>query len=465
MMQVRKMPLTIAAIGLLALASCSKTNSNSSTTTTTTTTTTNTDTVALISNASPLSGNVSGVMGSGRTYTLSGDITVPAGDTLTLQSGVTIKIPGKYDIIVRGSFVSLGTQAAPNWITSGTAHQDQPFANLTAALTSDPAYQGQWMGINCDTSCALFVMKWTHLEFGGATFNQAPVAGTTAGTASFLIMFQNLNGIFDLEDSWIYGSTDDAVRVTEGNMNVMRNTFEKCGSNTGEALNVKSGTVGDEAYNVFVGASTNGSKISNAGATTIECNVHCYNNTYIDCGFRNATPSGHGGSINLEKDGEAYIYNNLIVNCRVGLRIVNTADTNNAKYGNTYFYGDSADITGEFYSVGDVTHPQTTDIPLPSSYLPGNYVLGASYDGSAEIGKNNPSFKNFSLPNTNYQNVDNNNGFDFHLASGSPAIGVGTTNFAPLAKVKVDPNYGATEITLPGADMGAYQSNGTGNKH
>ena len=236
MMQVRKMPLTIAAIGLLALASCSKTNSNSSTTTTTTTTTTpppvNTDTVALISSASPLSGNVFGVMGSGRTYTLSGDITVPTGDTLTLQSGVTIKIPGKYDIIVRGSFVSLGTQAAPNWITSGTAHQDQPFANLTAALTSDPAYQGQWMGINCDTSCALFIMKWTHLEFGGATFNQAPVAGTTAGTASFLIMFQNLNGVFDLEDSWIYGSTDDAVRVTEGNMNVMRNTFEKCGSNT-----------------------------------------------------------------------------------------------------------------------------------------------------------------------------------------------------------------------------------------
>ena len=461
MIHARKTQLIWVTAGLLALASCSKSGSKSTTTTTTTTVTAG----QIISNASPLSGNVSGTMAAGETYTLSGDITVPVGDTLLLQSGVTIKIPGKYDIIVKGSFVSLGTQSAPNWITSGTTHQDQAFSSITSALTSDPAFQGQWDGINCDTTCNLFIMKWTHLEFGGATFGQAPVAGTTAGTASFLILFQNINGTFDMEDSWIYGSTDDAVRITDGNINVMRNTFEKCGSNTGEALNVKSGTVGDMAYNVFVGAATNGTKISNAGATAIECNVHCYNNTYVDCGYRQATPSGHGGSIDLEKVAEGYIYNNLIVDSRVGLRIVNTADTLNAKYGNSYFYGDSASVTDEFYSVGDVTHPQTTDIPTPSSYLPANYVPGASYDGSSVVGLNNPNFKTFSLPDANYENVNNAAGFDFHLVTGSPAIGKGTTAFAPLAKVKVDPNYGATAITLPGADMGAYQSNGTGNQH
>jgi hypothetical protein len=31
--------------------------------------------------------------------------------------------------------------------------------------------------------------------------------------------------------------------------------------------------------------------------------------------------------------------------------------------------------------------------------------------------------------------------------------------------VKLDPTYGATEITAPGSDIGCYQSNGTGNKH
>ncbi len=461
MIHVKKTQLIGIACGLLALASCSKSNSNKATTPPPV----NGDTTVILSNASSLSGNVSGTMGSGKTYTLSGDITVPVGDTLTLQSGVTIKIPGKYDIIVKGTFISLGTQSAPNWITSGTTHQDQPFSSITAALTSDPAFQGQWDGINCDTTCALFVMKWTHLEFGGATFGQAPVAGTTAGTASWLILFQNLNGTFDLEDSWIYGSTDDAVRITDGNVNVMRNTFEKCGSNTGESLNVKSGTVGDIAYNVFVGAATNGSKISNAGALPIECNIHCYNNTYVDCGYRQASTSGHGGSIDLEKDAEGNIYNNLIVNCKIGLRIVNSADTLNAKYGNSYFYGDDVSVTGEFYSVGDVTHPQLTDIPAPSSYLPVGYVPGAAYDGTSVVGLNNPTFKTFTLPNTNYQNVNNAAGFDFHLNSGSPAIGKGTTAFAALAKVKLDPNYGATAITAPGADEGAYQSNGTGNQH
>ncbi len=461
MIQVRKMQIVGAAAGLLILASCSKSSNNNNGGGTTPPP----PTVATIDNTNPLSGNVSGTMAAGKTYTLGGDITVPAGDTLTLQSGVTIKIPGKYDIIVKGSFISLGTQTAPNFITPGTTHQDQPFASITAALTSDPAFQGAWDGINCDTTCKLFIMKWTHLEFGGATFGQAPVAGTTAGTASWLILFQNPNGVFDLEDSWIYGSTDDAVRITYGNINVMRNTFEKSGSNTGESVNVKSGTVGDIAYNVFVGSATNGTKISNAGATPVECNIHCYNNTYIDCGYRQSSTSGHGGSINLEKDGEAYIYDNLIVNCKIGMRIVNTADTLNSQYGNSYFYGDSVQVADEFYSVGDATHPQTTDYPVPSTYLPVGYVPGASYDGTAEVGKNSPAFKTFTLPNTNYVNVNNASGFDFHLNTGSTAIGKGTTAFAPLAKVKVDPNYGATEITLPGVDMGAYQSNGTGNKH
>jgi hypothetical protein len=460
MIHARKMQLLLATVGLLALASCSKSSNNNSTPTPPPVSAGQT-----IDNTNPLSGNVSGTMAAGKTYTLGGDITVPLGDTLLLQAGVTIKIPGKYDIIVKGSFISLGTSTAPNWITSGTTHQDQPFSSIASALTSDPAFQGQWDGINCDTTCKLFIMKWTHLEFGGATFGQAPVAGTTAGTASWLILFQNPNGLFDLEDSWIYGSTDDAVRITEGQINVMRNTFEKTGSNTGESVNVKSGTVGDIAYNVFVGSATNGSKISNAGATPIECNIHCYNNTYVDCGYRQSSTSGHGGSINLEKDGEAYIYNNLIVNCKIGLRIVNTADTLNAKYGNTWFYGDSADVAGEFYSVGDATHPQSTDVPAPSSYLPGNYVPGGAYDGSSVVGMNNPSFKTFTLPSTNFINVDNAAGFDFHLNSSSAAIGKGTTSFAPLSKVPVNPNYGATEITMPGADMGAYQSNGTGNKH
>jgi len=410
-------------------------------------------------------GAVNGTMLAGQTYTITSDVIVPQGDTLLLQAGVTMKIAAKVNIIVHGTFISLGTSSKPNWITTGTAKTDNPYSSIASALAGDPALQGQWFGIQCDTTCPLFVLKWTHVEFAGATFVTAPVSGLTAGTASFAIFYQNLNGVFDMEDSWIYGSTDDAVRITDGSINVMRNTFEKTGSNTGESLNVKSGSVGDIAYNLFIGSATNGSKISNAGATAIQCNVHCYNNTYIDCGYRSSDYAGHGASIDLEKAAKALIYNNLIVNCRVGLRIVNTADTTDSQYGNTYNYGDSLSVVDQFYSVGDATHPQTTDIPLPSSYLPAGYTEGAAYDGSSVLSTGNPQFKNFALPNYQYQEYDYANGFDFHLSTGSPAIGKGYTSFAPLGVVKIDSNFAATAITAPGMDIGCYQSNGTGNQH
>ena len=457
-MQFNRKMQVAAAIGLLLISACKKSSDNVQVSTPPLQ-------VGQAVTDSYSGGAVNGTMLSGKTYSITSDVIVPLGDTLLLQSGVTLKINAKVNIIVHGTFISLGTKAAPNWISTGTAKTDNPYASITSALAGDPAFQGGWYGINCDTTCPLFVMKWTHVEFAGATFVTAPVSGLTAATASYEIFFQNPNGVFDMEDSWIYGSTDDAVRITDGKINVMRNTFEKTGSNTGESLNVKSGTVGDIAYNLFIGSATNGTKISNAGATAIQCNVHCYNNTYVDCGYRSDTYAGHGASIDLEKAAKAEIYNNLIVNCRVGLRIVNTADTTDSQYGNTYNYGDSLSVVNQFYSVGDATHPQTTDIPAPSSYLPTGYTEGAAYDGTAVLSVGNPQFKGFTLPNYGYQEVDYASGFDFHLATASPAIGKGTTAFAPLAVVKVDSNYAATTINLPGSDMGCYQSNGTGNQH
>jgi hypothetical protein len=459
-MQFNRNMQVAAALGLLLFTACKKSND-------TVQTSTPPLQVGQAITSTYSGGAISGsqTMQSGKTYTITSDIIVPAGDTLLIQSGVTLKIAAVVNIVVHGSFVSLGTQSSPVWITTGTAHQDNAFPSIAAAQSGDPALQGGWYGISCDTTCPLFVMKWTHLEFCGATFVTAPVAGLSAASPAWPIFFQNPNGVFVLEDSWVYGSTDDMVHVTDGKVSIMRNTLEKCGNVGGDCVNLKSGTVGDVAYNLFVGDATNGSKISNAGATAIQCNVHNYNNTYIDCGFRQSDWSGHGGSIDLEKQAKALIYNNLIVNCRVGLRIVMTADTTDSQYGNSYFYGDSLSVVNDFYSVGDVTHPQASDIPNPSSYLPAGYTEGSVYNGSAVLSVGSPMFKNFPLPNYNYQNVDFSAGWDFHLTTGSPAIGKGNTSFSPLGVVPVDPNFGATAITVPGADMGCYQSNGTGNQH
>ncbi|WP_457833137.1 hypothetical protein, partial [Staphylococcus aureus] len=72
------------------------------------------------------------------------------------------------------------------------------------------------------------------------------------------LYYANPAGVFILEDSWIYGSVDARFRLTSGKINVMRNTFEKCGYTGGEAMNAKAGTIGNFAYNLCIGMATNG---------------------------------------------------------------------------------------------------------------------------------------------------------------------------------------------------------------
>jgi hypothetical protein len=418
-----------------------------------------------VSDATPLCGSIKGTMLTGKTYVIGCNVTVNKGDTLLLQPGVTIKVSPNVTIIVKGTFLSLGTQDQPNWISTFTTKTDNP----SASPATDSAYLGRWFGINCDTSCSLFVMKWTHVEFAGAIFSSIPVSGLATNTASYGVFFQNLTGTCVVEDSWFYGSTDVALQVTYGKVSIMRNTFEKNGQFSGESLNVKSGTVGDIAYNLFIGAATNGAKVSNAGASPIQANLNVYNNTFVNCGYRQSTPSGHGASVNYEKQAKGKIFNNLFINCRLGLRIVNTADTANTTYGYNYYYADSQAVANNIYPVGDVTKPQYTDIPDIRILIPTlttTYKLGAAYTAPASIlGANNPLLINFPLPQVHYQQIAYASGFNFHLTAASPAGGKSFTTFSPLAVVPVNPNFGATEITLPGSDIGCYQLNGSGNQH
>ena len=420
---------------------------------------------AAVSDAAPLSGSIKGTMLTGKTYVIGNNVTVNAGDTLLLQPGVTIKVNPNVAIIIKGTFISFGTQAQPNWISTFTTKTDNPNADPA----KDSAYLGRWFGINCDTTCSLFVMKWTHVEFAGATWANTPVFGLATNTPSWAVYFQNINGNCIIEDSWFYGTTDVAVQVTYGHISIMRNTFEKNGQFGGESINPKSGSVGDIAYNLFIGAATNGGKISNAGASPIQTNINMYNNTFVNCGYRQSSWAGHGACINYEKQAKGKIYNNLLINCRTGIRIVNSADTLNTTYGYNYNYADSIDVIDEIYPVGDVTHPQYTDVPDITALIPNltvGYKLGAAYNAPTSLaGANNPLFVNFPLPQANYRQYSYATGFDFHLTSASPAANKGTTGFLPLALVPVDATYGATEITPPGVDAGCYQLNATGNHH
>jgi len=435
-----------------------------------------------ISTAAPLCGAIKGTMKADSTYTISCNVTVNAGDTLLIQKGVTVKVTNTSAIVVNGTFISLGTKDAPTTFTDPKRSKTTG-PNSTAG--SDSAYQGGWQGIYCGPTCALFVLKWTHLDFAGAGLVTIPFTGPSVGD-NYVVYFGNPSGNFIFEDSWIYGCPDDAVRFYGGHVNIMRNTLEKFGGQGGDGFNAKSGTQGNMAYNMFIGGATNGTKSANDGGVNPECMITMYNNTYVNCGFRNhGTFGARAGCAEVENQSKALVYNNIIVNCLTGYRIaggndvtakVYHADTTygasdpipQTAYGYNLMYGDDT-LPNQFVPTkiaqAVITHPQTTDIPNMKSFLPATYAYGDTYDGSSLTGKNDPMFKNYPLPNHNYKVQASMDNFDFHLSTGSPAIGKGYKGFSPISNVPVDPNFGSSGITAPGADLGCYQTDGSGNQH
>ena len=429
-----------------------------------------------ISESTPLTGAVKGTMLAGKTYTVSGDIFVNAGDTLVIQPGVIVNFTGTAGVPVglgvKGTLLSLGTKEAPITLTyPGVTKTDQLGANPDL----DPALKGKWTGVTGATTCPLIVIKWTHIDFGGAAMSSA-MKSFTGSSSPYSVYFANPDGSFILEDSWIYGSVDDPFRINGGKIHVMRNTFEKCGYTGGEAMNSKAGTIGDFAYNLCIGMATNGPKISNINVAVGKpgSNVRIYNNTIINCGYRRAA-AGRGGSINFEEGAGGMAYNNLIVNCKFGLRVVNNpiADTANIRYGYNYYYADSLSVASQFIPSLTVSTAISkaieTDIPKPSTYLPVGWVIGQAYTANtAVIGANNPQFINAPVPlpaGLLLRDIAVVGNYNFALKPNSPCIGAGFTGFSPRADVIQDLRLGATEITPPGKDIGCYQSNGRGNQH
>lgn len=433
-----------------------------------------------------ISGTIKGTFLADSVYNVTGDLVINKGDTVLAQQGAKIYFTGNYNIWIHGNLISLGTSADPVYFTipNGSSMKTDVVGQDP---TTDKAYAGTWGGLQVDSSSKFVIIKWTHIEFGGGKIATSQVFGVKNNATAWLISFASPNGMFILEDSWLYGGVDDPIRIQGGKIHLFRNTSEKGGFTGGEGIaNIKSGTQGNVAYNLIIGPATSGIKPSNNGGRT-QTNIIAYNNTIVNGGFRRflyggaGNSLGRGGSINYEEGAEGQIWNNLMVDCKFGLRIVGTgnylgnalvvADTAHLTYGYNYNYGDSLSLVNQFYPTAFLTKPESTNIPAPT-FLPTGYTLGATYNAPQLVGANDPKFVNYGLPISYTGTVDSKlstiaftKGYDFHLQSSSPAIGKGTTAFTPLNVVPIDPKFGATELTLPGADIGCYQSNGKGNQH
>ncbi|GHN01093.1 hypothetical protein WSM22_25820 [Cytophagales bacterium WSM2-2] len=394
-------------------------------------------------------GDVSGTWLKNTTYIAQGSLTVPAGQSLTIQEGVTVIFDGdgsqgSAEFVVKGNLYSIGTKDKPVLFTL-------PVAKRTTANI----FAGLWGGVQATTTCTEMVLQYTNIEYAGAPAGAANVsqqAGIyTDGASRYGLAFTSNTGKLVMQNSRIAYTKDDGMRVLGGTVIITNNVYELCGSTGGEAINIKSGTTGDVAYNVIFSTATNGMKISNVSgtATTPQTNINTFNNTIINSGYRQTATSAHGGSINYEKGARGQIYNNAIVNCKFGTRITSDADyATNIYVGYNLYYGSESGISTQFY---------------PGSGVIKSGDKETSHDLAGNSGDNDPKFVNFAVSTFASATAANTTGVnfmgttDYHLQSASPALNKGKSGFTVGSSMTINGN--TYTVPAPSSYIGAMPAN------
>lgn len=357
-----------------------------------------------------------------RDTTLTESMEVPVGRSLYIEPGVTVtcassaKVP--VELVVLGNLYCMGTAEKP------------------VTFKSDNGKPADWGGIICGFNSQEVVLSHVNISDGGATPTEASLSfqnklfKTTIDGGVPAFHFCNVDGKFVIANCFFHDNYNDQTYFTGGNGVIYNNIFADSGNaaDGGEAINVKAGCNLDIAYNLIYNACTNAFKLSDAGTseTIKESQLRIYNNTVADCGWRRSK-NKKGGSIWLEKGIYAVLVNNLVYDCRYGIRQPAKDGANLEK----------STLTPNYYFA-------STENGVKQ--MAKDYTLTIFYDTdihSATAGGSNPlltSFEQNSKMNINCE-VDDvaqgaplafNTVWDFHLQAGSPALTGGYINFSRI---------------------------------
>jgi Secretion system C-terminal sorting domain/Right handed beta helix region len=356
---------------------------------------------------SNLSGSVKGTTLPNHTYTVVDSIAINVGDTLTISSGDTLIMASPLGWIhILGTLICDGTKANPNVITVPVAQRTGP---------------GQWGGIYGD-SCKYFEMKWTTILWAGGSNTE----GHAYRTIDIYSDFANTTTTV-FTDNTVIGTVDDCIGLHGGNASVLRNTIKWCGAPDGDNINVKSGTIGEIAYNVIWGSGGNGIKV-NADVTLPRLTNMCiHNNTIVAGGWRRVGELGY--AILVDKSARGQIYNNIMGDMYQELEITTKADTVRTVYDNNLF----------FYSVDSLGGALR--------YFPNDGVTRQAPHDIVDV-KASALFVSYSpFFTTDWFTLDSTN--DYHLLSTAAALGHGMTPTSAwtnpyfAGNLPGDPNIGA----------------------
>ena len=364
-------------------------------------------------------GNVSGIWEKNSTITVMGHLQIPEGESLTIEEGVTVLMSDTaagQEILVYGNLYCKGTEENPINIT------------VPENLRRSGNFPRIWSGIICAPSCKQVLLQYTNIGFTGyVTTEDSPsvLAGlykAEAGEGIPALNFRNeTDGKLVIQHCTFYNLGEDGLYLEGGKYIISNNLFYTQGETGGDAINLKSGSIADIAYNVVYSPNTNALKLSNSGDRIPQCNPICYNNTIVNAGWRR--PTVKGGGVWLEKSVNAEVYNTLMINCRFAVKFSDADER--CIYDYSYYYGYDQETVDQFQDgVKDV-------------------VKGVHDIAGTTAGDNDPMFVNYPL-NTDKYNSTFNTGWDFHVKTGSPVIAAGTNSFTR--------HFGTTGLTIDGVE-------------
>lgn len=366
--------------------------------------------------------------------TIKDHVIIPVGKSLYIEPGVTVTMD---DTVKRPEIIVLG-----NLYCYGTSEKPITFTVAPQYRTEDKRFNRYWGGIICGYDSKEVVLDYVTIEYGGAQTteqsasfqNQLFKTETGEGVPGF--HFCNTAGKFVIQNSTFRNNAEDHIYITGGQSIVMNNKFIANGFDGGEAINYKSGCVADVAFNFIYDANSNGIKLSNKGAIEPQTHLFAYNNTMVNSGWRR--PKVKGGSIWLEENIYAELYNNLVYDCRWG-----------AKHSTKAVEDKRSIITPNYYYASTAMGVEQLQPDSASGR-----ISGANDIVSTTAGDKNPMFANYTQQSEIDINVGTTNSgkipqlynstWDFKLNANSPALTGGKTDFTR--------HFGTTGITIEGKE-------------
>ena len=393
--------------------------------------------------------------------TIDESVEIPVGTSLYIEPGVTVtcksEVQVPIEIVVLGNLYCMGTAEKP------------------VTFTSDTKKPADWGGIICGYNSEEVVLNHVNVAYAGATPTESSASfqnklfKTTIDGGVPAFHFCNVNGKFVMADCFFHDNYNDQNYFTGGQGIIVGNVFADSGNaaDGGEAINVKSGCKLDIANNIIYNACTNAFKLSNAGNSEVIplTQMTVYNNTMVNCGWRRSK-NKKGGSIWLEKAIAPIFVNNLVYDCRFGMKQPKQdgADLSNSRVAPNYYFASTE--TGVKQMAKDASLGIWNDDDIKSNVA----------------GQLNPLFKSFRQSdkmniNCEVDEVEQgaplafDKSWDFNYQADSPALSGGVTDFARIfpnglpffgmKKVNFldsanDQNYYFT-APLPSARFGAWR--------